>query len=171
MSESVAPVVERRRGWQVRRLPDPPRWVAPLYAGMALLLIPWVVHLAFTLPRHTGTPHYRLAWIGFDSVLVLALARVAYLAIRKSPLMVNVTSGTAVLLVVDAWFDVLTAHRGAERMEAVAAALLLELPIAALTLWVSIRGTKQLSAGTGAVTVAPARAPFDPGPAGGPAAG
>lgn len=155
MSETMAPALERRRGWQVRRLPDPPRWVGPLYAGMALLLIPWTVYLAFTLPRHTGTPHYRLAWIGFDVLLVAALARVAYLAIRRSPLVVNITSATAALLVVDAWFDVLTARRGADRMEAIAAAVLLELPIAALTLWVSVRSQQQISTGTGAAVVEP----------------
>lgn len=145
MSETVAPAAERNRGWQVRRLPDPPRWVAPLYAAMAVLLIPWVVYLAFTLPRHTGTPHYRLAWIGFDSLLVLALARTAYLAIRNSPFVVNVSSATATLLLVDAWFDVTTSRGRSERLQALAAALLLEIPIALLTLWIAARSQQRMT--------------------------
>jgi hypothetical protein len=119
--------------------PEAPRWVGPLYLVLAGLLLPWVVVLAIELPDRSGTSNYRLAWVGFDVLLVASMARTAYLALRNSPFVVNVASATATLLVVDAWFDVTTSRPGSERMTAIASAILLELPIAALSLWIAGR--------------------------------
>ena len=45
----------------------------------------------------------------------------------------------ATLLVVDAWFDVMTSHRGVELYEAVAMALVVEIPAALFSLWLARR--------------------------------
>ena len=38
------------------------------------VLIPWIVLLALTLPRHYVAGHWRLTWVGFDIILLAALA-------------------------------------------------------------------------------------------------
>jgi len=113
-------------------------WVAPLYLGMAVVLVPWIAVLARTLPDRIVSHNYRLAWVGFDVLLGLAMSRTAYLAWRRSPFVVNVASATAALLVVDAWFDVTTSPRR-EVASSIALAVLVELPAAALSLVIAAR--------------------------------
>jgi hypothetical protein len=135
-----APVLHRRPiGW----------WVAPVYLVMSLILLPWIGILLATLPDRAVSHNYRLAWVGFDVLLVASMVRTAWLAWRRSPFVVNVASVTAALLVVDAWFDVVTAsHR--EMMRAFLLALLVELPAAVLSLVIAGRAQLQI-AKTGAV--------------------
>jgi hypothetical protein len=122
----------------------------PLYAALALALVPWVAWLAWTLPPHSVSTHYRLAWVGFDVLLCGALARTAWLAWRRSPFVVNVASATAALLVVDAWFDVTTSPGGSDLVVSFLLAVLVELPLAALSLVLAARAQIEI-ARTGAV--------------------
>jgi len=130
----------RRPGW----------WIAPAYLVMAALLVPWIVVLARTLPDRVVSANYRLAWVGFDALLAGSLVRTAWLAYRRSPFLVNIASVTAALLVVDAWFDVTTSPRGRELVEAFATAVLVELPLAALSMVLAHRAQLEI-ARTGAV--------------------
>jgi hypothetical protein len=45
-------------------------------------------------------------------------------------------TATGVLLVVDAWFDVLTARSGKPALEALLLAIFVELPLSALSFWI-----------------------------------
>lgn len=128
----------------------PPRWIAPTYLVMAALMVPWIIVLADSLPDRAISANYRLAWVGFDVLLAVALARTAWLAWTCSPFIVNVASGTAMLLVVDAWFDVTTSPGGRPLLEAVAAAVFVELPLAALSIAIGRRAQAEI-ARTGAV--------------------
>src|SRR5689334_3894030 len=68
------------------------RWVPILYLVLCLGLIPWIAVLAQTLPNRALNHNYRLAWVGFDILLTLAMARTAWLAWRRSPYVVNVAA-------------------------------------------------------------------------------
>jgi hypothetical protein len=126
------------------------RWVAALYLLMSLILLPWTLMLITTLPDRAVSHNYRLAWVGFDFLLLLTMCRTAWLAWRNSPFVVNVASATATLLLVDAWFDVTTApNRGL--MQAFLLAVLVELPAAVLSLVIAGRAQVQI-ARTGAVS-------------------
>ena len=119
-------------------------WVAPLYLAMGLVLAPWTVVLLQTLPNRAVSHNYRLAWVGFDVLLMLSMCRTAWLAWRRSPFVVNVASATAALLVVDAWFDVTTAPaRGL--LQACVLALFVELPAAVLSLAIASRAQRQIA--------------------------
>src|SRR5215475_14160592 len=61
------------------------QWVVPLFALGALLLVPWVVLLAVTLPSQHRAAHWDVAWVGFDVLLALLLLTVAISAWRRSP--------------------------------------------------------------------------------------
>lgn len=115
------------------------RWAGTLFAVCAVVLLPWIVVLAVTLPSRQLSPHYALAWSGFDVMEFVALALTAGSALRRSPYLATVAPWSAALLVADAWFDVMTSPTGPDRLEAIAMALLIELPLAATCLWLAHR--------------------------------
>jgi hypothetical protein len=114
------------------------------YALVAVLLLPWMVYLFVTLPTRNLDTHYRLSWIGFDVFLVAAMARTAYLAFRLLPRIELPAAATATLLMVDAWFDVTTAHGRKALLVALGFAVFAELPMAALSVFVARRANQRL---------------------------
>jgi len=114
-----------------------PPWTAPALLGCAIVLIPWTALLFVTLPGHYVANHWEVAWGGFDIGLGVALASTAVLAARRSPFTEVTATVTGTLLVCDAWFDVLTSRGSSDIAQAVASALLIELPLAALCFWMA----------------------------------
>ena len=114
-----------------------PRWVGPAFIVLAALTVPWIVLLAVTLPKHQYTGHYRLAWVGFDVLLVIMLARTGWVAWRGRDHVQLPAVMTGTLLVVDAWFDVMTSHGRDQMLSALASAAFIELPLAALCFWIA----------------------------------
>jgi len=103
-----------------------------LLTGASVGLIPWIVLLAITLPHRYVAGHWTVTWVGFDIVLLGCLALTAWLAWRRRQSVVIFAFTTATLLSCDAWFDVTTASGRADTIIAIASAVLLELPLAAL---------------------------------------
>jgi len=112
------------------------RWTGPLFALFSLILLPWTIYLAGSLPAEQVSTNYDAAWAGFDVLLMLTLASTAYFALRRSRYLAAAAAATATLLVVDAWFDVLTTP-GVQRIEAILLAAFVELPLAAVCIWLS----------------------------------
>ncbi|MFC6598677.1 hypothetical protein [Kitasatospora paranensis] len=108
--------------------------------GLGLLLVccvallPWIGYLAATLPVHYEARQWRLAWVGFDLGLLVALGATAWYGWRRRRLMVPWALAASVLLVCDAWFDVMLSWGTDEIWESLGAALLIELPLAAALL-------------------------------------
>src|SRR5262245_45236148 len=123
-----------RRSVQIRRLRG---WLA-LCAAIAL--IPWTIFLALTLPQSYTAQHWQLTWVGFDLLLLAFMVATAVLGFTHHPLLTLFAFTTGVLLLCDAWFDVLTARRG-DLVVSVLTAALGELPLAA----VLIVGTLRIS--------------------------
>ena len=123
-------------------LPDPapvrpvPRWVAPTFAALAILLVPSSIYLATTLP-HVAAIHDRTAWVGFDVGLVIMLGLTAFLAWRGIARVALAATATATMLVVDAWFDVFTSRHGSELVQALLLSII-ELSLAAVCLWIAL---------------------------------
>ena len=118
------------------------RWTGPAFGLFALLLVPWTIFLAATLPSRQMSPNYGVAWAGFDVILMAGLAATAYFALRRSRYLATAAIATATLLVTDAWFDVLTTPAG-QRWESLLMAVVVELPLAAVCVWLS-HHTQQL---------------------------
>ncbi len=114
-----------------------PPWVGPMFFACALVLLPWTALLFLTLPRHYTANHWRLAWGGFDVGLGLALAASAVAVIRRSAFSEIAATVTGTLLVCDAWFDVLTSRGTSDIAQAVASAVVVELPLAVLCYWIA----------------------------------
>ena len=117
------------------------RWAGPAFALFSLILLPWIAYLAYSLPSRQVSAD--VAWAGFDVMLLAALAGTGYFALRRSRYLATAATAAATLLVVDAWFDVMTTLPG-QRLEPVALAAGVELPLAAVCVWLSLH-TQQLA--------------------------
>ena len=119
------------------------RWAGPLFALFALVMVPWTVYIGESLPRRQLSPHYDASWAGFDVMLLAALAATAFFALRRSRYLSMAATATAVLLVVDAWFDLMTTPSG-QLAQSIVLAAVVELPLAAVCTWLSLH-TQELT--------------------------
>ncbi|TQF06600.1 hypothetical protein E6W39_35915 [Kitasatospora acidiphila] len=95
---------------------------------MAVLLFAWILVLGSTTRGQAEVRNWSTAWVGMDLLQVTGLLATAVLLVRRSRLVALAGSATATLLLLDAWFDVMTAEGGADWYVALAMALLVELP-------------------------------------------
>jgi len=115
----------------------PYRWVAPLLALVAALLVPWTLVLAYRLPSHHTSHHWDVAWVGFDIALAVALAATGWAIAKQAEWAPSAAATAATLLLCDAWFDNVLANGLEEHVEASLEAVLLEAPLALLCLWLA----------------------------------
>ena len=113
------------------------RRLAIVMGIVAFVIVPWTVSLALRLPSHHVTPHWSIAWGGFDVALAASAAFTA-VALARAPAWTPIAASvTGTLLLCDAWFDLLTARAGGELAEAVVEAAVAELPLAVLCFWLA----------------------------------
>jgi len=117
---------------QIRQMRE---WLA-LTAAVAL--IPWTIYLGLTLPENYTAQHWQATWVGFDILLLAFMIATAVLGFVRHHLLTLFAFSTGVLLVCDAWFDVLTAKRGDFAVSILTAALG-ELPLAVVLIGGSLR--------------------------------
>ncbi|OBI68117.1 hypothetical protein [Mycobacterium sp. E796] len=121
-----------RRVLQIRRIRA---WLA---LCAAITLIPWTVYLALTLPQDYTAQHWQATWVGFDILLLAFMVATAVLGFLQHRLLTLFAFTTGVLLVCDAWFDVLTAEAGDLFLSALIAGVV-ELPLAAVLIVGTLR--------------------------------
>ncbi|MEV8378507.1 hypothetical protein AB0P21_37560 [Kribbella sp. NPDC056861] len=92
-------------------------------------LIPWTVYLAVTLPGHYVARNWGATWVGFDIVLIAMLVTTAIAGWRRQQLVFPTAFASGVLLICDAWFDVMTSQPGADLLQALISALVIEVPL------------------------------------------
>jgi len=109
-------------------------------AALAALMVPWTAYLFVVLPRTAPAAHFDLAWGGFDLALLVMLALTGWAAVRRRRWLAAVAGASAALLAADAWFDVVTAPTHGERWVALAMAVVVELPLAAVCGWLAVSG-------------------------------
>jgi hypothetical protein len=103
-----------------------------LLTGACVWLVPWIVYLALTLPKHYDAGAWQVAWVGFDVMLLTGLSVTAYMIWRKRQLSVVPAIITGTLLICDAWFDMTLSAGRSDFAVTVITALFGELPLAAL---------------------------------------
>lgn len=114
-------------------------WLAAVFTLMAVVMIPWTAYVAISLPRTYDTVWYDLSWAGFDVGLATVLGLTGLGLYRRSEWTQAAAVSTATFLVIDAWFDITTAQAGPDRMAALLAAGVLEIPLALMCLLVAAR--------------------------------
>jgi hypothetical protein len=120
------------------------RLAGPAFIACSAVLIPWTVYLGLSLPSRQLSPHYNIAWAGFDGLLLAALGATGYFALRRSRYLAITAAAASALLIVDAWFDIMTSPRQ-QIPEALVLAAFVELPLAAVCAWLSYH-TEHLAA-------------------------
>ncbi|BBZ49889.1 hypothetical protein H7H82_02060 [Mycobacterium heidelbergense] len=100
-----------------------------LMIGGAIAMIPWLGYLSVTLPGNYVAHNWPVTWIGFDVLLVAFMVATAVLGYLRRQLLVPAAFTTGVLLICDAWFDLMTAGPR-DVWLSVATALLIEVPLA-----------------------------------------
>ncbi|CAM3102237.1 hypothetical protein BST27_10185 [Mycobacterium intermedium] len=97
----------------------------------SIALIPWIGYLALTLPPNYVAHNWRATWVGFDILLVGFMAATAVLGYLRRQLLLLTAFTSGVLLICDAWFDLMTAGP-TDFWLSVGTALLIEVPLAIL---------------------------------------
>lgn len=110
------------------------RHTVELLAVSALGLVVWTIMLGLTLPTDYRVHAWRTTWVGFDVLLLAALAATAVLAWRRHRAALVTSVATAVLLICDAWFDVSLDFGTPAVWGSAALAAFVELPIAGFLL-------------------------------------
>jgi hypothetical protein len=100
-----------------------------LMIGGSMAMVPWLGYLSLTLPENYVAHNWPLTWIGFDVLLVLFMVATAVLGHLRRQLLVLSAFTTGVLLICDAWFDLMTAGPK-DVWLSVVTALLIEVPLA-----------------------------------------
>jgi hypothetical protein len=117
-----------------------PRWVMIFFIAAAIVLIPWIVLLFGDTSTQFGVAkHSQLVWGGFDCFLVLGFAVTAYRIATHSPRGAITAAATGTMLLVDAWFDILTARRPTAQLTAILMAVFAEIPCAMICFFVARR--------------------------------
>lgn len=98
----------------------------------ALVLIPWTIYLSVTLRDRHRVTQWGTAWVGFDILLVVMLALSAWAAWRRRLVAVVFLTAAAVLLLIDAWFDVMLSWGTREQTSALVTAFAFEIPLCIL---------------------------------------
>lgn len=123
-----------------------PKWASALYALLAIVLIPWIFDLAQTLPTHHIVRHWDAVWVGFDILMVVTTLLTVWFFVKKRIWVIVSATMLATLLIVDSWFDILTAKPGGELQQAIffgAIELILALFTFRLVYLAIIRATPQ----------------------------
>lgn len=95
-----------------------PKWVSWFYLLCALFLLPWIVVLAEYLPSRHIVGDWDALWVGFDTLILATIVVTIYFMIRRKIWVIMSASALATLLLVDLWFDLLTAKPGKEQKQA-----------------------------------------------------
>jgi hypothetical protein len=119
-----------------------PRWLAPLAICAVIGIVPWIVYLALTLPGRQRAVDYDIAWVGYDSAMCLVMAALAYCALRRKPATGPIAAVAATMLVVDAWFDIVTTEEGKQLAFAIGSAVIAEIPLAIICAWVAVNAER-----------------------------
>ena len=96
------------------------------------VLVGWIVVLVLTLNRDYTATHWRLAWVGFDVVLLAAFAATGWAFWRGRQIVIAFLLITATLLCCDAWFDVILDLGSSGVWVSIASAIIVEIPLALL---------------------------------------
>lgn len=124
--------------WAARRMP------AALLT-VAILLSIWVIELGAVLQGQARVRNWGSTWVGLDLMEITGLVVTAVLLHRRSVYVSPAAAATATLFGLDAWFDVLTATAGADWYEALASAVLAEIPMAGVLTAIAVSGLRQAS--------------------------
>ncbi|OBK21010.1 hypothetical protein A5634_11090 [Mycobacterium asiaticum] len=109
-----------------------------LIVGGLVAMIPWIGYLAWTLPQKYVAHNWPVTWVGFDILLLGFMAATALLGFKRRQLLILTGFTTGVLLICDAWFDMMTAGPEDAALSVITA-VLIQAPMAFLLISGALR--------------------------------
>ena len=109
-----------------------------LMIGGSMAMVPWLGYLSVTLPENYVAHNWPITWVGFDVLLVGFMLTTAVLGYLRRQLLVLAAFTTGVLLICDAWFDLMTAGPK-DLWLSVITAFLVEVPLAIFMITSAVR--------------------------------
>jgi hypothetical protein len=106
--------------------------------GGLVAMVPWIGYLAVTLPDNYVAHNWIVTWIGFDVLLIGFMLATLVLGYLRRQLLVFAAFTTGVLMICDAWFDLMTAGPR-DLWLSVVTALLIEVPLAIFMIVSAVR--------------------------------
>src|SRR5690349_1440854 len=88
------------------------RWRTVLILACVVVLVPWTAYLAVTLPEHYIARNWAATWVGFDILLLTMLLLTLIGGWKRKQFVFPTAFASGVLLLCDAWIDVMTSQRG-----------------------------------------------------------
>lgn len=110
-----------------------------LIIGGCILLAAWIGYLAVSLPAFYRAGSWRGAWVGFDVAELVVFAITGWAAWKRRQILIMCLIVLATLLLCDAWFDVVLDSRTTGFLSSLLSALLVEVPIALIAVFVARR--------------------------------
>jgi hypothetical protein len=104
-----------------------------------VVLAVWIGVLAVTLPRYYRAGGWRGAWVGFDVAELCAFLATGWAAWKRRQILIVCLVVLATLLCCDAWFDVVLDARTKGFLFSLLSAVLIELPLAAVAIFLARR--------------------------------
>ncbi len=114
-----------------------PRWASVVYVMLAAVLLPWTIYVGLSLPRNHISAHWDVSWTGLDIGLIISLVLTGFFAYIRSIWVVIAAATTGSLLVVDAWFDIMSERSTNDFRQAITLAFVFELPLALLSYYLA----------------------------------
>ncbi|MFJ8475949.1 hypothetical protein [Kitasatospora sp. NPDC094011] len=105
------------------------RRAATVLTVLGVAMVPWLVFLHTGLPATDQASHWAWTWTGLDSAEALGLFSTGLLLGRGDCRACLTSAATSAVLLVDAWFDTMTAAPGSDFTSAVLMAVFAELPL------------------------------------------
>jgi hypothetical protein len=121
------------------------QWVIAFFAAAGVGLLPWTIWLASSLKPHHVTTRWDVAWSGFDTGLALLFLATAFAAYRRSPWVGALSAALGMMLLTDAWFDIILESHADELRFSILLAAFAEVPAALFCFWIAIRTERFLA--------------------------
>lgn len=109
-----------------------------LMVGGSMAMVPWLGYLSMTLPDNYVARNWQLTWVGFDVLLLAFMLATAIFGFLRRQVLLFAAFTSGVLLICDAWFDLMTAGPHDIWLSLVTA-LLIEVPLAILMISGAVR--------------------------------
>ena len=115
------------------------RLFSTIMVAAVVIMVPWTAFLAATLPTRFRAHNWDVAWVGFDTVLMLVLIGTAWAAWYRRQIlaMASVVAGT--MLLCDAWFDINTSWGTSGLAVSILTALIGNIPLSIFFFWLARR--------------------------------
>ena len=110
---------------------------------VALGLFGWISYLTITIPSSHRAQNWDVAWIGFDTAMLISIVLTAWSIRQRRQLAIPAAMVSATFFVIDSWFDVMISRPGLNFRISLATALLGEIPLAILLFTFSGRSIRR----------------------------